>query len=78
MYGKRGHKHEECRAREVKVGQQLVDNLEAEARGDEEVRLSGSRLDPAISLQCCGFECPHNRRADSHDVSTTLAGLLHG
>ena len=48
-----GHQHEQRRARQVEVGHQQIDGLEAIARRDEDVGLAGEWPDRAVLGRRC-------------------------
>ena len=70
----RTHQHEECRAREVKVGQQCVERAEGVSGPDEQIGLSLEGINRAICRG--GFESSDNGRPDGHDPMSRAADSL--
>src|SRR5439155_4837013 len=65
--GERRHEHQQRRLRQMKIGEQAIDDAEAESGGDEEACLAGQGLHSASIGR--RLERPQRRRPDSQNTS---------
>src|SRR6266542_7070305 len=62
------NEHQQCRFRQMKIGEQAIDDTEAESGRDEQARLAGER--PYMAIGVGGrFQRSQRRRADYQNPS---------
>ena len=70
---KRRDQHEQCRARQMEIGQQRVDGTEPIARRNEERGLAGKRRERAVFARGA-FQQPQRRGAHCDDAPALAPG----